>query len=156
MKKLAAVLMLATALVTPSLAYARDITINAQLVGYRGPAAYLAVYVTNPDGTYHSTLWVAGGKAKYYRHLREWARGISASGDGIDGITGASVGSGRSLSINASIADALIDAGHEIHVDSAVENGGEFSSDVVVPLTQASSGARIAGSGYVDSIVVSM
>ena len=156
MKKLAAILMLATALVTPELAFAKDLTITANIVGYNGPGTYLAIYVTKPDGSYNSTLWVAGGRAEYYRHLRQWVRGISGTSDTIDGITGASIGGGQSLTIHASIADSLIDAGYEIHVDSAVENGGEFPSDVVVPLTQANSGVKVSGKGFVESLVVNM
>jgi len=156
MKKLAAVLMLATAIVTPGLALAKDITITAQMAKYRGPGAYLAIYVTDASGAYHSTLWVAGGKAKYYRHLRDWVRGISAAGGSIDGITGASVGSGQTLTVNASVADALIDAGYQIRVDSAVEEAGEYAAEIVVPLEQASSGVPVSGPGYVDNLTVSM
>jgi hypothetical protein len=156
MKKLAAVLMLATAIVTPGLALAKDITVTAQMAKYRGPGAYLAIYVTDASGAYHSTLWVAGGKAKYYRHLRDWVRGISAAGGSIDGITGASVGSGQTLTVNASVADALIDAGYQIRVDSAVEEAGEYAAEIVVPLEQASSGVPVSGPGYVDNLTVSM
>ncbi len=156
MKKLAAVLMLATAIVTPDLALAKNITITAQMANYRGPGAYLAIYVTDASGAYHSTLWVAGRKAKYYRHLRDWVRGISAAGGGIDGITGASVGSGQALTVNASVADALIDAGYQIRVDSAVEEAGEYSAEIVVPLEQANAGVPVSGPGYVGSLAVSM
>lgn len=156
MKKIAAALMLATALIAPEVAMARDLTITAQVARYRGPGAYLAIYVTDASGAYQSTLWVAGGRVKYYRHLRDWVRGISAAGGSIDGITGASVGSGQTLTINASIADALIDAGYQVRVDSAVENGGEYSAEIVVPLAQASSGVPVSGPGYVDNLTVSM
>ena len=156
MKKIAAALMLATAIVAPEIALAKDVTITAQMSNYRGPGAYLAIYVTDASGVYHSTLWVAGGKAKYYRHLRDWVRGISAAGGSIDGITGASVGGGQTLTVNASIADALIDAGYQIRVDSAVEEAGEYAAEIVVPLEQASSGVAVSGPGYVDNLTVSM
>ena len=57
--------------------------------------------------------------------------------------------------MHASIADALIDAGYEVHVDSAVENGGEYSSDAVAPLTTAASGTPVDGVGYVSKLTVS-
>ena len=40
-----------------------------------GDGAYLALHVTDDKGQYQGTLWVAGGKSKYYRHLRQWTRG---------------------------------------------------------------------------------
>lgn len=151
MKSFAAMLMLATALVAPGVAMARDVTIETTLVRYSGPEAYLAVYLTNPDGSYNSTLWVAGRKTKYFRHLRGWVQGVSAVGSvNLDGITGASVGSGETLTVHASLADALFDAGYEIRVDSAVENGGEFTGDGAIPLT--SSPASASGTGYVSTI----
>ena len=98
-------------------------------------------------------MWVAGGHTKYYRHLRGWIRGVSAN-DRLDGITGASVGSGRTMQVGITIADALIDAGYTIHVDSAVEEGAENRDDVVIPLEQASSGKVVSGSGYVAALSV--
>lgn len=156
MKTFAVALLATTALAMPGLAYAKDVTIEAQIASYQGPNAYFAVYVTKPDGTYDSTLWVAGQNGRYYRHLRNWVRGISAAGGNVDGISGASVGAGQTLKVNATIADALIDAGYQIHVDSAVENGGEYADNIVLPLTQANSGVPITGDGYVKTLTVTM
>lgn len=155
MKKLAAMLMLATALVAPGWALAKDVTIEAQMVRYSGHAAYLAVYLTDPAGTYHSTLWVSGQKTKYYGTLRGWVQGVSRAGSiNLDGITGASVGGGETLTVHADLADALIDAGYQIHVDTAVENGGEYADDALIQVT--STPATIDGSGYVSKLSVSM
>jgi hypothetical protein len=150
-KKLVLVLMLATALVSPGAALASDVTIKATLTPYSGHEAYLAVYVLDADGNYNSTLWVAGHKSKYYGALRGWIAGVSAAGSvNIDGITGASVGSGETLTVHANLADTLIDAGYEIHIDTAVEHGGEYIDDAVIPLTSAP--ASVNGTGYVDSV----
>jgi hypothetical protein len=156
MNKLIATLLLGTAVVTPAVAFGKDIAVNVDTVKFGGHPAYLAVYVTNPDGSYNSTLWVSGTKGKYFRDLREWARGASAAGVKLDGITGASIGGGQTLTVNASIADALIDAGYAVHVDSAVEDGGQYSSDAVAPLTTAESGKPVDGVGYVHSLTVSL
>lgn len=151
MKKLAAMLMLATALVAPAIAMARDVTIQTSLVQYSGHAAYLAVYLTNPDGSYNSTLWVSGQKSKYLGDLRGWARAASTAGSlNLDGITGASVGGGETLTVHASLADTLLDAGYQIHVDTAVENGGQYADDAVIALT--STPATATGTGYIDAI----
>ena len=151
MKKLAAMLMLATALIAPGIAMARDVTIQTNLVQYSGHAAYLAVYLTNPDGSYNSTLWVAGQKSKYFGDLRGWARAASTGGSfNLDGITGASVGGGQTLTVHANLADTLLDAGYQVHVDSAVENGGQYSDDAVIALT--STPGTASGTGYVNTI----
>lgn len=155
MKKLAAMLMLATALVAPAVAMARDVTIEASLVQYSGHSAYLAVYLTNPDGSYNSTLWVSGQKSKYYGDLRGWARGASSAGSlNLDGITGASVGGGQTLTVHANLADTLLDAGYQIHVDTAVENGGQYADDAVIALT--STPATATGTGYVNTIALGL
>jgi hypothetical protein len=154
MNKLLAILLLGTALVAPEVALAKSVTVTTSLIKYSGHHAYLAVYITNPDGSYNSTLWVAGTKFRYLGHLRQWAQGISKAGGNIDGITGASVGSGRTLKVTSDIADALIDAGYQIHVDSASEDGFEVPSDAVIPLE--SSASPVSGSGYVKTLSISM
>lgn len=154
MKKLVAMLMLATALVAPGAVVASEVTIAATLAPYSGHEAYLAVYLTDAEGNYNSTLWVAGHKSKYYGALRGWVAGVSSAGGvNIDGITGASVGGGETLTVQAELADALIDAGYEIHIDTAVDRGGEYIDDAVIPLT--STPASVNGTGYVDSLSIS-
>lgn len=157
MKKLIASLLLCTALIAPGAALARDVTITTTLGSYSGNDAYLAIYLTRPDGAYESTLHVAGGKVRYLGDLRGWVSAMQASGAtslSLDGISGASVGSGQTLTIHADIADAMIDAGYQIHVESAVEHGGEYPDDAVAPLT--STRQQVSGSGYVSKLSVSM
>lgn len=155
MKKFIATLMLATALVAPEVAFAKDVTIETTMVRYSGHAAYLAVYLTDASGAYQQTLWVSGHKTKYYGTLRGWVQGVSRAGSvTLDGITGASVGGGETLTVHTDLADTLIDAGYQIHVDSAVEDGGEFSDDAVIDLNSAP--ATVDGTGYVSKLSVNM
>ncbi len=151
MKKTALALCIASAMALPGLAQARPVTLTTDLQSYGGNAAFLAFYVTDASGKYQKTLWVAGKKAKYYKHLRDWARGSGLKASEFDGVTGASVGSGRTLKVTVEIADALIDAGYEIRVDSAVEDKAENPADVRVPLTKAGAAKPVAGRGYVKS-----
>ncbi len=95
---------------------------------------------------------MSGTKAKYYKNLRDWARGSGMRRAEYDGVSGASVGSGRVLKVTVDIADALIDAGYEIRVDSAVEDGRDNPADVRTPLTTAGAGKPAAGRGYVKSL----
>lgn len=156
-KKLIATLLLCTALVAPAAAMAREVTIETTLIRYSGPGAYLAVYLTKPDGTYESTLWVSGTKQRYLGDLRGWVTAMRDSGTtslNLDGITGASVGGGKTLTVKSEIADALIDAGYQIHVETAVEDGSNYSDDAVAPLN--STPQTVDGIGYVSKLSVSM
>ncbi len=143
------------ALVAPTLAEALQVTFETTLKSYGGNGAYVALYVTDAAGKYRGTLWMAGGKAKYWRHLSDWQRASGGRASEVDGITGASVGSGRTLKITLDIADAMIDAGYQVHVDTAVEDGRDNPSEVVAPLATTASGKPVAGKGYVKSFSVS-
>jgi hypothetical protein len=156
MKKFAAALVLAATIGLPSLAAAREITFTTQLKEYGGAGAYIALYVTDSNGQYQGTLWMAGGKSKYYKHLSDWKRASGGDLGEIDGITGASVGSGKTLTVKIDLADTLIDAGYQIHVDAAVEDMRDSPSEIVVPLTSSGAGQPAAGRAYVQSFSYSM
>jgi hypothetical protein len=141
---------MAGALAAPSIASARQVALETQLTNYGGDGAYLAIYLTDRSGAYKSTLWVAGTKAKYWRHLGDWYRATGGKAR-IDGVSGASVGAGKTLRVTVEIADALLDAGYDIHIDTAAEKMKENPSEVVVPLTTVGAGKPAAGRGYVKS-----
>jgi hypothetical protein len=151
MKKLIASACLAGTLVLPAALSARPIVLTTQLQNYGDNGAYLAFYLTDAAGKYRKTLWVAGPKARYYKHLADWARGSALNAREFDGITGASVGSGKSLKVTVEVADALIDAGFEIRVDTAVEDGRDTPADVRIPLTKQGAGKPVKGRGYIQS-----
>ena len=153
MKKPILALALTLPLLVPVIAEARPVRIATTLNSYGGDGAYLAIYVTDKAGKLQQTIHVAGGKAKYHKHLSGWFR---QSGGRIDGTTGASVGAGRSLTVSAEIADALIDAGFEIRVDSAVEKESDVPADARITLDKASIGKPASGRGYVKSIAIEM
>lgn len=156
MKKITASLCLAGVISLPSLVYARPVTLTTQLQNYGGNAAFLAFYLTDANGQYKKTLWVAGKKAKYYKNLRDWARGSGLKSAEFDGVSGASVGSGSTLKVTVELADALIDAGYEIRVDSAVEDKRDSPIDVRVPLTTAGAGKPSPGRSYIKSFTYRM
>jgi hypothetical protein len=143
------------ALIAPSFAEARQITIETTLKNYGGNGAYVVLYVTDPAGKYRGTLWMAGGKAKYYRHLSDWQRASGGAPAEIDGVTGASIGSGKTLKMSFDLADAMIDAGYKLHVDTAVEDGRDNPSEAVLTLDASTSGKPVQGKGYVKSFSVS-
>ncbi len=149
MKALLAALALSTALTIPSLAMARPVTLAANLNSYGGNGAYLALYVTDAGGAYKGSLWMAGGKSKYYPHLSGWHRATAGNLSEINGITGASVGAGRQLKITLDLADALFDAGYQLHIDAAVEGMRDSPAEVVVPLTTQGAGRLVPGRRYI-------
>ena len=134
-------------LATPALA--RPVTLTTKMKPYGGDGAYLALYLTDAKGAYKGTLWVSGQKSKYWSHLSSWYR---ATGGRVDAVTGASVGSGRTLTVSVDLADALIDAGYQIRVDSAVEKVADRPAEVTAPLTTAGKGKPVAGRGFVQSL----
>jgi hypothetical protein len=140
----------AGALAVPSLASARPVALEVQLSSYGGDGAYLAIYLTDRSGAYKSTLWVAGQKTKYWRHLADWYKATGGNVK-VDGISGASVGAGKTLNVTVDVADALLDAGFDIHIDTSAEKLKDNPSEVVVPLTAAGAGKPVAGRGYVKS-----
>ncbi|MCZ8099468.1 MAG: DUF2271 domain-containing protein [Burkholderiales bacterium] len=144
----------AAVLAFPGFAEARPVTFEATLKNYGGNGAYVVLYVTDAAGAYRGTLWMAGGKAKYHRHLSDWQRASGGAASEIDGITGASIGSGKTLKVSLDLADALIDAGYQLHVDTAVEDGTDNPSEIVVPLSTKASGTAVSGKGYVKSFTV--
>ena len=156
MKKILLSLCIAGALAMPAIGQARPVTLTTQLKNYSGDGAYLAIYVTDAKGVYKKTLWVSGKKAKHYKNLRDWARGSGLRPSEYDGVSGASVGNGRMLKVTVELADALIDAGYEIRVDSAVEDGRDNPADVRTPLTTAGAGKPAAGRGYIKSFTYTL
>ena len=151
MKSLFAALALSTALTLPGLALARPVTLTTTLSEYGGRGAYLALYVTDPAGAYAGSLWMAGPKSKYYEHLSGWSRASGGRIAEINGITGASVGAGRTLEITLDLADALFDAGYTLHIDAAVEEMRDSPNEIAVPLTTAGAGRPVQGRRYIAS-----
>ena len=154
MKTKLAIATLVLGLTFAASAEARVVKLTTQMKSYSGNNAYIVIYVSDAAGKVQQTLFMAGGKGRYYRHLSNWNQ--TAGSQSIDGVTGASVGSGRSLTVKVDIADALIDAGYQIRLDSAVEDMSEKPNDVVVPLVAASSGQAVVGRGYVKSFQFDM
>lgn len=156
MKSLLSALALTTAITVPGLALARPVTLTANMNDYGGDGAYLALYVTDAQGAYLGSLWMAGGKSKYYQHLSDWYRATGGDPAQINGITGASVGAGRQLKITLDLADALFDAGYELHIDASVEDMRDSPSEVVAPLTSAAAGQPVSGRRYIRDFTYDM
>ena len=156
MKSLLATLALGTALIFPGAAMARPVTLTTTLNNYGGDGAYLAIYVTDASGAYVDSLWMAGSKSKYYEHLTGWDRATGGDTARVNGITGASVGAGRTLEITLDLADALFDSGHTLHIDAAVEDMRDSPNEIAIPLTTAGAGTPVTGRRYVSRFAYGM
>lgn len=156
MKSFLALLALTTALSLPGSAMARPITLKATLKDYGGNGAYLAVYVTDKSDAFVGSIWMAGSRARYYQHLSDWYQATGGDPAQINGITGASIGSGRTLELSLDLADTFIDAGYKIHIDAAAENMRESPSDVAVPITSDGANKPVRGRRYVSNFSYGM
>ncbi|MCR8725376.1 DUF2271 domain-containing protein [Frigidibacter sp. ROC022] len=156
MRPLLATLALTTALTAPSLAGATEVTLKTQLRNYGGKPAFLAYYVTDQTGAYVGTLWMAASKARYIPDLTDWYRYSGGDMNEISGITGASVGSGRTLTVTLDLADTLFDAGYTLHIDAAVEHYPASPSEIVLPLTREGASKPVSGRGYIESFSYAM
>lgn len=139
----------ALALVPSAPAEAARLRLKGTMERYSGNAAYLAVYVTDTAGHYRATVQVFGEKVQYYPHLAHWMRAVGPQSAPLDGVTGASVGSGRGLDVTVEVADALIDAGLQLRVDTAAENIADEPSEIVLPLERGAAGRDATGRGLV-------
>lgn len=133
-------------------AEAKTVTVEVKMTRYGGPGAYLALYLVDAKGAYQETLWIAGSRQRYLRSMRQWSRNFASNPQEIDGITGASVGSGRALKISVELEDALLTSGYQLHVDTSVEDRGSRNNDAVVELAPDASGKPVSGSGFVQSL----
>ena len=149
MTPLLTALAVTTALTAPGLAQAMPLTLTTQLANYGGNNAFLAYYVTNPKGAYVGTVWLSGQRARYFEHLTGWMRASGGDMSGLDGVTGASVGSGQTQTIHVNLPDKMFDAGYKLHIDTGVENMGSMANDVSLTLTAAGAGKTVAGKGII-------
>jgi hypothetical protein len=124
LRRFVAVIVLGSALGLAAMppAEAARLRLRATMERYSGNQAYLAVYVTDAKEHFVATVQIFGDKVQYYPHLSHWMRAVGPQSVPLDGITGASVGSGRGLDATVEVADALIGAGLQLRVDAAAEN----------------------------------
>lgn len=156
MKPLTSLLTATTALTLPAMAQATEITLDTTLRSYGGEDAYLAYYITDAQGNYIRHLWLASGKSRWWDSLRNWYAATGGSSSEIAGLSGASVGSGRSLEVTVDVEDALINAGYQIRADVAVEHMPQSPAEIIVPLEDSAAGQTVAGRGYIATFSFDM
>lgn len=88
---------------------------------------------------------MAGVKAKYYKSLSHWCVATGGDSAEVEGVPGASVGAGRTLTVSLDLAEALFDAGYELHNDAAVEDLRDSPSEIVLQLGTEGLSRPVAG-----------
>ena len=155
-----AALALVAATGAPEVAGAREVKLTTTMANFPGVGAYVIYYLTDAEGHYQRTLWVAGRSARYYGGFRHWWRATEVVSKQrlheVDGITGASLSHNEVFTLSVDLADELIDAGYLVKIDSTNFEGREYPSDVVAPLSSEVSGKPIDGRGYIESLIIDM
>jgi|SRR5690554_1498765 len=127
-----------------------------QLKNYQGEGAYVIVSLVNSKGVYEKTLRVLGDDHEWYPDLSTWYsfRESKRHQPRLDGVTGASIGSGERSVVSFSIDEKYIDKGYTLRFESAVEDKNYHSKDVVVQLTseQLNLGKYEGKEGYIRQI----
>ena len=144
----------ASALVLAGPVLAKPLSVTVSLKSYRGDKAYAVAYIVDPKGKYVSTVHAAGKKNKYLNDMKRWYRMMKRSKQGIDGSTGASVGSGKQFEASVDIPDELLDAGYTLRVETVVEDRRYHKNDASITLDQKNNNQSVTGSGYVDQLTI--
>lgn len=127
-----------------------------QLKNYQGEGAYVIVSLVNSKGEYVETLRVLGDDHEWYPDLKTWYayRDNNRHQPRLDGVTGATIGSGERSVVAFSIDKKYIDQGYTLRFETAVEDKNYHSKDVVVQLTseQLKLGKYEGKDGYIRQV----
>jgi len=141
-----------SALALASPVAAKSMTLNVQMAKYYGSRAFVVAYILGPNGKYVSTVYAGGSNGRYFQHLGRWYRLFMRAHRGVDGATGASVGSGARFSTKFTVPDKMLNKGYTLRVATAVEGQYYVDKDATVALDTANSGKVIAGIKYINQI----
>lgn len=127
-----------------------------QLKNYQGEGAYVVVSLINSKGEYESTLRVLGDDHEWYPDMKAWykSRENKRHQPRLDGVTGASIGSGERSVVSFKIEEQYIDKGYSLRFETAVEDKMYHKNDLSVELTSGNLKAgKFAGTeGYIRMV----
>lgn len=106
-----------------------------------------------PKADTKKTLWLSGNEEKYFPDLPRWWKYQTRNPQELDGITGASTASGDRNIVKVEIEDEFIDAGYKLRIETAVEDQQHYPLDVEIDLSNENSKQKIAGTGYVRTVI---
>jgi len=127
-----------------------------QLKNYQGEGAYIAVSVVDSKGEYIETLRVLGDDHEWYPDITAWYafRDKNRHQPRLDGVTGATIGSGERSVVSFKIDSKYIDKGYTLRFETAVEDKSYHTKDVVVQLNreQLKLGKYEGKDGYIRQV----
>src|SRR5690554_1307175 len=127
-----------------------------QLKNYKGEGAYIVVSLVNLNGEYVESLRVLGDDHEWYPDITSWYafRDKNRHQPRLDGVTGATIGSGERSVISFKIEEKYIDKGYTLRFETAVEDKSYHTKDVVVQLNteQLKLGKYDGKDGYIRQI----
>jgi len=109
---------------------------------------------------YLKTLHVLGEDKTWFFDMRLFWANLKSNGligddayySHVDGITGPTIGGGKSLVVPLLLNKSEIDKGYKILFETAVEDKGYFKSDITFELTEKSLNDTYEGSGFIKSV----
>ncbi len=141
------------AMVMASPLLAKPMTLDVTMKNYYGAPAYVVVYIMDANDKYVSTVYLGGSYQQIFQqYMTRWYRMLKRSRRGIDGLTGPSVGAGRSFTASFNVPDKLLNKGYTLRVATAVEGQYYIDKDAEVILNDANNGKQVAGTKYVDQM----
>ncbi|RFC55750.1 DUF2271 domain-containing protein [Brumimicrobium aurantiacum] len=127
-----------------------------QLKNYQGEGAYVVISLIDNEGEYVKTLRVLGDDREWYPDLPAWNtfREKNRFQPRLDGITGASIGSGERSVVSFTLEEQYIDKGYTLRFETSVEDKKYHKEDVVIDLSKdnLSKGKYEGEKGYIRMI----
>lgn len=123
-----------------------------QMANYSGERAYVVVSLLDAEGAYVKTLYVQGDDPEWFPDLKEWWGFSNGVNEGLDGITGATVGNGERNIISLAVDASQVDNGYKIRFESAVENKEYYTTDAEIDLSSETIRNKVDGKGYIRYI----
>ena len=131
-----------------------------EMIEYRGEAAYFVISVVDAEDNYLKTLYVLGNDKTWFSDMKAFWQHIRENNlysdenfyPLIDGISGATIAGGQRRIFPLQIPIELMDQGHRLRFETAVEDKGYHADDVVLELSQAAMNEQYSGSGFIQQI----
>lgn len=131
-----------------------------QMIEYRGEGTYCVISVVDTQGNYLKTLYVMGNDKTWFSDMKSFWQHLRANNlyqdedfyPLIDGISGATISGGQRRVFPLQIPTDLLNKGHRLRFETAVEDKGYYTEDVALDLDKAALGKNYNGSGFIQQI----
>ena len=131
-----------------------------QMIEYRGEGAYFAISVIDADGNYHKTLYVMGNDKTWFSDMKAFWQHLRSNAlytdetfyPMIDGISGATISGGERRIFPIDIPYEFLEKEYRLRFETAVEDKGYYTDDVVLDLNRLALKESYKGSGFIQQI----